>query len=299
MRWDSQYAMLQRLMEQKDSLSLSSAIVDKLTEKEWKTIEDILPILSLFYFYTNKSSKNKESISSSIPFINTLLTQLDNIGSIENKNIQEYKQQIKRYVNFRFLYKKEEYAPHHQNIVVYNLELRQNHTISTLFDPRYKATQFINEMIKNQAISDLQVEYIKFLEVIQIRYLQDLKIEKFQQDSYQLVPTESYKKIKGNDGEKIITQQQIQILQNQSTILNNIKEQFNQIKLKKTQLQNQKHNMKENIIQDGLMQLSYYYQDKIVSNDKYIILEKKITYLAIFNKIRPQIFKSTINIFKH
>jgi hypothetical protein len=129
-RWNSKYIMIDRLLEQKEAVTLYLASADtnvnNLTSREWTTIKELSHVLRPFYEVTSTMCAEKyPTLSMVIPVINGLMYSmeeseggLDNLRKILKDNITE-----------RFG----------------NIDDEFDLAVATLVDPRYKQVPFKSE----------------------------------------------------------------------------------------------------------------------------------------------------------
>lgn len=121
-RWDSTFQMIERLLEQKNAVSLCSSELNlstTLTSCDWNTIGSIEPILKLFAEVTKTVSKSSCSISEVIPILNSLRRA---IKSDDTKGLQSMKNDI--------IHQLDDYYP------VESTETNRFYALATCLDPR-------------------------------------------------------------------------------------------------------------------------------------------------------------------
>ncbi|XP_077972379.1 zinc finger BED domain-containing protein 4-like [Styela clava] len=145
-RWNSALHMLQRVLEQKRSLSWYSAehghIQNSLpNEHEWSLIENLIETLEPFNRVTLDISRKDATISLIIPSVGVLKLLLGSSGP-ETRGIKSMREVMLRSINSRFC----------------KIQENRQAMLACLLDPRFKDRAILDEASKQRAIQWMEEE---------------------------------------------------------------------------------------------------------------------------------------------
>ncbi|XP_065642244.1 zinc finger BED domain-containing protein 4-like [Hydra vulgaris] len=147
-RWNSTFYMLERLVEQKTSLTLffirnQKCNASNLNEDQWLLAETLILVLKHFEVPTLEMSENRASVSQIIPFIVSMESYL----AYASKNAGEIKtiiEELKKDFMSRFS----------------SYKYNKNLNMSTVLDPRFKLSYAISDEEKDTIKSNIQEKYM-------------------------------------------------------------------------------------------------------------------------------------------
>lgn len=136
-RWDSTYAMLDRLNEQRIAVQgafLKLKCPYDLSTPQWILVEQVVKLLSYFNDITKALSKDLVTLADAIPLINSLFKML-NKESLEEGSLKIIVDNLKHHLTRRFN----------------DLEENENYILATILNPRYKARVFSHQRVIEKA----------------------------------------------------------------------------------------------------------------------------------------------------
>ncbi|KAJ2940863.1 hypothetical protein O0L34_g9489 [Tuta absoluta] len=143
-RWNSTYDMLSRLVRVKEAVTATLAIERAtllLTPHDWAIIENVLPILKLFFDVTNEICSEKNvTLSKVIPMCKIMIQHLRSHQAHEIQEVASLTSTLTRVMERRFS----------------NIESTYIYAESTLLDPRFKTRAFQSQSCLEKAIADLK-----------------------------------------------------------------------------------------------------------------------------------------------
>lgn len=154
-RWNSSYLMIDRLVRIKRALQLyciESPDLPNLTNNDWILCSSLLHILKPFFELTKEMSSEVSTLSSVIPNIVTLELFLSKMGE-HDAGAQTTRNELLNSLRARFF-----------NPSSLNIMSEKSYVIATIVDPRFKASFFKTNIIRDQAKTLLLNELQRLLE---------------------------------------------------------------------------------------------------------------------------------------
>lgn len=133
-RWNSTYYMLQRLLEQKNALSLYATKfgeINNLTATQWTVLEKLLNLLKPFEEITKQIASSRSLISEVIPIVTTLKLYLSKSGDFFG--VGTMKDTLLQNLEKRFA----------------SIQDKEHYSIATVLDPRFKLFFFNKDEAKD------------------------------------------------------------------------------------------------------------------------------------------------------
>lgn len=142
-RWNSTYDMLQRIIQVKDAVITTIALLRSdliIKQEDWEIIEEVLPLLQPFYEVTVEISAEKNVSLSKVIVFNNLIQDFLKKYASQNDKIIAVQLALKRGMETRFR----------------DLENNILYAESTILDPRFKARALKNSDYRERAIEGLK-----------------------------------------------------------------------------------------------------------------------------------------------
>lgn len=142
-RWNSTYDMLQRIIQVKDAVITTIALLRpdlNIKQEDWEVIEEVLPLLKPFYEVTIEISAEKNVTLSKVIVFNNLIQDFLRKYFSQNQKIISVQSALKKGMETRFK----------------DLENNILYAESTILDPRFKARSLKNQDYRERAIEGLK-----------------------------------------------------------------------------------------------------------------------------------------------
>ena len=120
-------------MLNKEECKAHHKCLSMIKERDWPTMENIVSVLKIFYEVTNQLSHSSACISEVIPCTTMIAKSLERTGGVEEAGDRLFKDELRD-----TLLKKDANS-------LGDLEESDFYIVSTLLDPRYKDSCFLNE----------------------------------------------------------------------------------------------------------------------------------------------------------
>ena len=147
-RWNSTFLMFERFLELKPALlemmnqaeySAHHKCLKLIKERDWTTIANAVSVLRIFYEITLQLSHSSACLSEVIPCVTMLARSLERTGGPEEEGVRLFKDELRETV----LKKNANRLGDFEDNDVY--------LVSTLLDPRYKDSFFLNQRTGQRA----------------------------------------------------------------------------------------------------------------------------------------------------
>ena len=160
-RWNSTYDMFQRIMQVKDAVITTIALLRpdlNIKQEDWEVIEEVLPVLKPFYEVTVEISAERNVTLSNVIVFNNLIQDLKKKYVSHNKKIIAVQSVMKKGMEIRFK----------------DLENNILYAECTILDPRLKARALKNQDYREHIIEELKNKVSE----IPLQFLMKLSVKK-------------------------------------------------------------------------------------------------------------------------